>query len=163
MSTTQQITTADQLFRATGLGRCELLRGELVMMTPAGYEHGRIAAAITVPLGGFVTKNALGDVLGAETGFRIERKTGSMGIYNQIATVSANATSYSDTGLDEETTYYYRVAAYNPSGNSGYSNDDKKLDNILKDQEDVPCHRGYFRLCQTYCHEGGGFPAFNHE
>ena len=30
MATTQQITTAEQLLEAPGLGRCELLRGELV-------------------------------------------------------------------------------------------------------------------------------------
>jgi hypothetical protein len=58
-----------------------------------------------------------------ETGFRIERKTGSTGTYNQIATANADETSYSNTGLDEATTYYYRVAAYNPSGSSGYSNE----------------------------------------
>jgi subtilisin family serine protease len=58
-----------------------------------------------------------------ETGFRIERKTGSGGTYTQIATVNANVTSYSNTGLDEATTYFYRVAAYNQRGNSGYTNE----------------------------------------
>ncbi len=59
----------------------------------------------------------------AETGFRIERKTGSGGTYSEIATVSANVTSYSDTGLSASTTYYYRVLAYNDAGNSAYSNE----------------------------------------
>jgi len=58
-----------------------------------------------------------------ETGFKIERKTGSEGTYSQIATVDANVTSYIDTGLSKETTYYYRVRAYNVSGNSSYSNE----------------------------------------
>ncbi len=58
-----------------------------------------------------------------ETGFKIERKTGSEGTYSQIATVDANVTSYIDTGLSKETTYYYRVMAYNGSGNSSYSNE----------------------------------------
>ena len=58
-----------------------------------------------------------------ETGFKIERKTGSGGTYAQIDTVSASATTYSNTGLSEETTYYYRVRAYNSSGNSAYSNE----------------------------------------
>jgi len=31
--------------------------------------------------------------------------------------------SYSDTGLSEETTYYYQVRAFNVAGNSGYSNE----------------------------------------
>ena len=58
-----------------------------------------------------------------ETGFTIERKTGSGGTYSQIATVSANVTSYSNTGLGEATTYYFRITAYNSSGNSSYSNE----------------------------------------
>jgi hypothetical protein len=58
-----------------------------------------------------------------ETGFKIERKTGSGGTYSQIATVAANATSYSDTGLSGATTYYYRVSSYNSAGDSSYSNE----------------------------------------
>ena len=58
-----------------------------------------------------------------ETGFYIERKTGATGTYAQIDSVSAGVTSYSSTGLTSGTTYYYRVRAYNSSGNSGYSNE----------------------------------------
>jgi transcriptional regulator CtsR len=57
-----------------------------------------------------------------ETGFKIERKTGS-GSYSQIATVGANVTSYSNSGLSASTTYYYRVRAYSAAGNSDYSNE----------------------------------------
>ncbi|HUT71901.1 MAG TPA: S8 family serine peptidase [Desulfatiglandales bacterium] len=59
-----------------------------------------------------------------EMGFRIERKDSPTGIYSQIATVSPNATSYSDTGVSPSTTYSYRIRAYNAAGNSGYSNED---------------------------------------
>ena len=58
-----------------------------------------------------------------ESGFKIERKTESAGTYTEIVTVSANVTSYSDTGLNASTTYYYRLRAYNSSGNSSYSNE----------------------------------------
>ena len=58
-----------------------------------------------------------------ETGFGIERKTGSGGSYTLITTVGANIISYADIGLLSGTTYYYRVYAYNTSGNSSYSNE----------------------------------------
>ena len=58
-----------------------------------------------------------------ETGFKIERKTGSGGTYAQIATTGANVTSYNDTGLSASTNYYYRVRATNSIGDSAYSNE----------------------------------------
>ena len=73
MATAQEITTADQLFQTSGLGRCELLHGELVMMTPAGFEHGRIVSRVNARLESFVEQQALGVVTGAETGFHIGR------------------------------------------------------------------------------------------
>jgi fibronectin type 3 domain-containing protein len=58
-----------------------------------------------------------------ETGFKIERKTGSNGTYSQIALVDANVTSFSDTGLSNGTQYFYRVRATNSGGDSAYSNE----------------------------------------
>ncbi len=40
----------------------------------------------------------------------------------QIATKGANVTTHTNTGLTANTTYAYRVRAYNASGNSAYSN-----------------------------------------
>lgn len=57
-----------------------------------------------------------------ESGFRLERKTGSTGVFALIATLPANQTSYADTGLQASTTYFYRIKAYNAAGESGYSN-----------------------------------------
>jgi hypothetical protein len=59
------------------------------------------------------------DNSGDETGFKIERKTGS-GSYSQIALVGANVTGYSSIGLSANTTYYYRVRAYKATLNSDY-------------------------------------------
>jgi Uma2 family endonuclease len=67
------ITTADELLRTPGLGRCELVRGELIEMSPSGYAHGRLAAEIARILCDFVNPHHLGAVTGAETGFIIER------------------------------------------------------------------------------------------
>ncbi len=58
-----------------------------------------------------------------ESGFRIERRTGTSGTWGQIATVGANVTGYADTGLSAGTTYDYRVRAYNSGANSAYSNE----------------------------------------
>lgn len=59
-----------------------------------------------------------------ETGVKIERKKGDSGTWAQVATVGANITRYTDTGLLSGTRYVYRVRAYNSAGNSGYSNTD---------------------------------------
>ena len=56
-----------------------------------------------------------------ETGFKIERSNNGTN-FTQIDIVGANVSSYSNTGLAASTTYYYRVCAYNASGNSGYTN-----------------------------------------
>lgn len=57
-----------------------------------------------------------------EQGFKIDRKESGED-YSQIATVGENVTTYSDTGLNKATTYYYRVRAYNAAGNSDFSNE----------------------------------------
>lgn len=62
------------------------------------------------------------DTFYGEQGFKIERKESGED-YSQIATVGENVTTYSDTSLDEATTYYYRVRAYNAAGNSDFSNE----------------------------------------
>src|SRR5205823_2671715 len=56
-----------------------------------------------------------------ESGFKIERSTDGTS-FTQVTTVTANTTSYFNTGLTVSTKYYYRVRAYNSGGNSGYSN-----------------------------------------
>jgi fibronectin type 3 domain-containing protein len=58
-----------------------------------------------------------------EDGFKIERCQGSgCNNFTQITTVSANVTNYNNSGLSSNTTYLYRVRAYNNAGDSGYSN-----------------------------------------
>lgn len=52
--------------------------------------------------------------------FRIERDSGSG--FVQVATATANATSYHDSGLSTGTTYWYRVKARNAGSESAYSN-----------------------------------------
>ncbi|MBI4265967.1 MAG: Uma2 family endonuclease [Acidobacteria bacterium] len=68
------LTTADDLLRRPGDGyRYELVRGELRQMTPSGYAHGVVVANLTGPLERHVRAHSLGQICGAETGFRIGR------------------------------------------------------------------------------------------
>ena len=56
-----------------------------------------------------------------ENGFKIERKLGTTGTFNQIAAVGVNVTTYTDTNLTDGATYCYRLAAFNSAGTSAYS------------------------------------------
>ncbi len=60
-----------------------------------------------------------------ETGFYIERKDGdslSANPFARIDSVGADVVNYNDQGRTPNTTYTYRVQAYNPDGISDYSN-----------------------------------------
>lgn len=58
-----------------------------------------------------------------ETGFKIERKTGS-GTFTIVGTTATDITTFSDTGLTTNTNYTYRVYSNNTGGNSvNYSNE----------------------------------------
>ncbi|MDI6791353.1 MAG: Ig-like domain-containing protein [bacterium] len=73
------------------------------------------------------------DTSNNETGFVIERKTQG-GSYSEIVTVSTGVTTYADTGLPDNTTFFYRVKAYNLLGSLGYSNEvDTSTEKFLAD------------------------------
>jgi len=55
-----------------------------------------------------------------ETGFKVYRWNGSS--WQQIATAGANTTSYTDSGLQPATTFYYTVCATNSAGSACASN-----------------------------------------
>lgn len=57
-----------------------------------------------------------------ETAFEIYRGTSSGGPYQLIFIAAANATTYTDNGLDANTTYYYVVRAVNNTGAAAASN-----------------------------------------
>ncbi len=71
MTTTQAIT-ADELLELPVDGfRYDLVKGVLLKMAPAGREHGVLAMRIGWRLAQHVEANDLGEVLAAETGFRL--------------------------------------------------------------------------------------------
>jgi Uma2 family endonuclease len=65
--------TAEELLKMGDIGRCELIRGEIVKMAAAGAEHGHIALDVSLYVGMHVKANRLGHVYAAETGFIIAR------------------------------------------------------------------------------------------
>ncbi|EZH74616.1 hypothetical protein ATO12_12685 [Aquimarina atlantica] len=54
--------------------------------------------------------------------FKVERSANGTSGWTSVGTTTADVTTYSDTGLTPNTTYYYRVRAENTTGNSAYSN-----------------------------------------
>lgn len=66
--------TAADLWRMPAEGaRCELVEGQLLMMSPAGGRHGRIALKLGRRLGDHVERYDLGQTYAAETGFLLHR------------------------------------------------------------------------------------------
>ena len=73
MTTHTKPITAEELFEMGDIGRCELIRGEIIHMSPSGAQHGDVAAEVLRVLANHVKKFKLGRVFAAETGFTIAR------------------------------------------------------------------------------------------
>ncbi|UII34887.1 hypothetical protein LVD17_13830 [Fulvivirga ulvae] len=90
-----------------------------------GAAHVEAPNAPTALQSTTVTSNSAGlqwaDNASDETGFIIERQSGT-GTYEQVANLPSNTTSYTDGTVAGAVSYTYRVYAYNPGGNSSYSN-----------------------------------------
>ena len=56
-----------------------------------------------------------------ESGFKVERSTNGVD-FTEVATLGADTRSYGDSTVAAQANYYFRVRAYNSTGNSGYSN-----------------------------------------
>lgn len=69
LADTKLLTAQEFLERAPQDKRSELVRGEMLVMAPAGFEHGDVAGNIFAALHNHVRKFKLGKVFAAETGF----------------------------------------------------------------------------------------------
>jgi len=65
-------TANDLLALADDENRYELVRGKLIMMTPASTRHGKFAARLVGALVGHIEEQELGQVYTAEPGFELE-------------------------------------------------------------------------------------------
>ena len=65
--------TADEYLALGDIGPSALIQGELVRMSPTGYNHGCIASNIDWALRSFLKSNKLGKISVSEAGFHISR------------------------------------------------------------------------------------------
>ena len=77
---------------------------------------------LTASASGMTVSLAWTDNSTNETGFRVLRRDTLEGIWNNVTTTAADATSYSDTTVTATGTYWYRVLATNLNGDSVASN-----------------------------------------
>lgn len=70
---TTSLTTAEEFEKiAARLGSCELVRGEVVELSPGGYEHSRISANVAFLLEQWARQSKNGRVLTGEAGVVVE-------------------------------------------------------------------------------------------
>ena len=70
--TDEALVTAKELFEHPEWNPCELVRGKVIRMSPAGGKHGLVAGRMFASIHLFVKMQRLGEVFAAETGFYIE-------------------------------------------------------------------------------------------
>lgn len=68
------LITGEELLAMGDIGRCELIEGTIVTLTPAGEKHGTIEITLGGELRAFVRQRNLGRVIGGEVGIYIRRK-----------------------------------------------------------------------------------------
>ena len=62
------LLTGEELARLGDVGRSELVKGEIVYMSPTGFWHGDVESELNFVLRSFVRKNKLGRVFVGEVG-----------------------------------------------------------------------------------------------
>ena len=70
---TQALVTGEQLLAMGDIGPCELVEGRIVMMSPAGDEHGGYESNFDEHIKAFVRRHKLGKVRVGEIGIYTHR------------------------------------------------------------------------------------------
>jgi hypothetical protein len=93
-----------------------------VAVTAAGCASPADPAGLAATPGGSDAIDlAWTDASANEDGFRIERRPGQEGTWEQIATTPTDQTTYRDVGLSPQAEYCYRVQAFNSQGDSNWT------------------------------------------
>jgi titin len=95
----------------------------------AGFRAGAVTAPPVAPSGlGASAANASSvtlrwnDNAGDESGFEVWRSPdGTEAGYGKVATLGANATAWTDNGLQANTHYWWKVRSYNAAGSSAFA------------------------------------------
>jgi hypothetical protein len=101
--------------------------GPVVEPRPPGVPHGGVLApAAPSSLTANASSSSQVDLVWAdvddENGFRVERSSDGAGGWSPVGQTGPGGTAWSDDGLSQGTTYYYRVVATNLGGDSPPSN-----------------------------------------
>ncbi len=75
MSVQEKLLTVEEFWELYADRPCELVRGEVIEAPLKGYSHGSVSSRVGSKLGDFADGHQLGDVVGAETGFRLSPNT----------------------------------------------------------------------------------------
>lgn len=78
------------------------------------------------------------DASNNEDGFKLQRKAGSGGTYEDVTDTAG--TSFSDTGLQAAVTYYYRVCSYNTWGDSVWEEDSAMTERYIHEVVDADAY-----------------------
>ena len=101
---TPVMLTVDELEAYTSRhGRCELIEGAVIHLSPSSAGHGMYTGRLHIHLGHFVSENNLGEVFAAETGFREGQKQTVRApdiAFIQTARLPDNPTGFSETMPD---------------------------------------------------------------
>ncbi len=95
--------------------------------TGGGTKSVPVTLVLTAPTNGSVTLSWLANEEADLAGYKIYRGTVSGGYGSPIAVLDKGATSHTISGLENGTTYFFVITAYDDSGNeSAYSNEVSK-------------------------------------
>lgn len=94
-----------------------LVTGNILSSTVPGAPTGLSEGTVTTSSAGLLW--GLPD--SADLGVLVERSPNGSSSWTVLTTGSAHSTSYTDSTVDDNTTYYYRVRSYNAVGFSDYS------------------------------------------
>ncbi|WP_158539734.1 InlB B-repeat-containing protein [Gordonibacter sp. 28C] len=136
----------------------------LSMLPLAAFAESSARATLDPPagLGANATSSSSIEISWAATsgaeGYRVLRSTSESGSYEQIA--NTTSTSYTNTGLSPDTTYYYMVAAYNASETSSFGGPvSARTESLPAQQADPGLNTLVMDNYEPYAHEGFGFTA----